>query len=501
MGKIFVFQDKFSVDSIEANFEKIKNAYLEASTQAADFFILPQNAIDGFGAKKTCNNSLEASCKIKGFVQNIAQVSTSTAIIFDSELYSGKNELFFIRDKKICRSEGEFLLVNGAGEASAAEGSETAAACGEGNGLATTTSGETGGGSILICRSKDFCPSFIEKHKPQTLICIDAQHYYGGDDFGVRLLKMGLEKKVCNLVYANMFGGIGNFVMCGGSFVSSIFGSELEYFENLGKTEVERRYKALKTCIRDYCASINAKKACLGLSGGIDSAVVLPIAADALGKENVIALLMPSQFSSEHSVSDAKALAEKLGVEYHIIEIEDIYKVYIQKLEPIFKDLPFSLAEENLQARIRGVLLMATSNKLGAILLNTSNKSEAACGYGTLYGDMCGGLSVLGDLYKREVYELANYVNRNEEIIPQNSILKPPSAELRPNQKDSDSLPSYDDIEKILRLYIEEGLRQEEIIARGLEKEVVDKLLRLFKINDFKRKQAPMPIICSRFPL
>ena len=179
----------------------------------------------------------------------------------------------------------------------------------------------------------------------------------------------------------------------------------------------------------------------MGLSGGIDSAVTAVLAAHALGPENVRVILMPSQFSSEHSIADARDLAENLGIAYDLIPIADIYGAFMDKLSPIFTDRPFDVTEENIQARSRGVLLMALSNKFGHILLNTSNKSEMAVGYGTLYGDMCGGLSVIGDVYKTEVFELARYINKDGEVIPENTIVKPPSAELRPDQKDSDSLP------------------------------------------------------------
>jgi NAD+ synthase (glutamine-hydrolysing) len=191
------------------------------------------------------------------------------------------------------------------------------------------------------------------------------------------------------------------------------------------------------------------------LSGGIDSAIVTCLAADALGPENVHVILMPSEYSSKGSVDDSLELIKNTGVSYDIIPIKNIYDQHLAALNPIFKDLPFNVAEENLQARIRMALLMAESNKFGYILLNTSNKSEVAVGYGTLYGDMAGGIAVLGDVYKTQVYELAKYINRNKKILPENILSKPPSAELRPNQKDSDSLPEYDILDKILFQYVE----------------------------------------------
>jgi NAD+ synthase (glutamine-hydrolysing) len=235
-------------------------------------------------------------------------------------------------------------------------------------------------------------------------------------------------------------------------------------------------------------------KAILGSSGGIDSAVTLAIACDALGSENVRAILMPSPYSTGHSVSDAEALSKNLGNPYDILPIKDVYESFLETLHPVFKDLPFSLAEENIQARTRGNLLMAVANKFGYILLNTSNKSELATGYGTLYGDMAGGLAVLGDCYKMQVYALAKFINREKEIIPNNILIKPPSAELRPGQKDSDSLPDYAVLDKILYQYIERRQGPADIKAHGFDAALVDRVLKLVNINEYKRNQF-CPII------
>ncbi len=246
--------------------------------------------------------------------------------------------------------------------------------------------------------------------------------------------------------------------------------------------------------IRDYFMKLGFRKAVLGLSGGIDSAVVLVLAARALGAENVLGVLMPSQFSSEHSVADAIALSENLGTAYRIIPINEGYDSMIASLKPVFGELPFDVTEENIQARLRAVILMALANKLGYILLNTSNKSEAAVGYGTLYGDMCGAISVLGDLYKTQVYELANHINQSGEIIPAGIIHKPPSAELRPGQKDSDSLPEYGVLDRILRMYIEERQSESGIVAAGYPEPLVKRVLKMVNTSEHKRYQSP-PIL------
>jgi NAD+ synthase (glutamine-hydrolysing) len=253
-------------------------------------------------------------------------------------------------------------------------------------------------------------------------------------------------------------------------------------------------HDALILGIRDYFSKMGFKKAILGSSGGIDSAVTLALACEALGPGQVRAVLLPSEFSSGHSVDDAVALSKNLGNPYDIVPIKSVYDTFLNTLSPIFGDLPFGLAEENLQSRSRGNLLMAIANKFGLILLNTSNKSELATGYGTLYGDMAGGLSVLGDVYKMQVYALAAYINRHGEIIPQNIISKAPSAELRPNQKDSDSLPDYALLDKVLFQYIEKRRGPREIIAMGIDEALVRRVLNMVNANEYKRNQF-CPII------
>lgn len=253
-------------------------------------------------------------------------------------------------------------------------------------------------------------------------------------------------------------------------------------------------HRALLSGIRDYFGKMGFAKAIVASSGGIDSAVVLALACEALGPENVRALLLPSQFSSDHSVADAVQLSQNLNNQYDIIPIKDVFSAYEAALNPVFSGLAFSVAEENLQSRIRGAMVMALSNKFGSILLNTSNKSELATGYGTLYGDMAGGLGVLGDLYKVQVYALAQFLNRSKEIIPNNILEKAPSAELRPGQKDSDSLPEYPVLDAILYQYIEQRKGPKELIAMGFDATLVARILRMVNMNEYKRNQF-CPII------
>ncbi len=269
---------------------------------------------------------------------------------------------------------------------------------------------------------------------------------------------------------------------------------ELQVKEFQPELNLPMIHEALLLGIRDYFKKMGFTKAILGSSGGIDSALVLALACEALGSENVRAILMPSPYSSDHSVKDAEQLSKNLGNPYDIIRISDIYESFLQTLKPVFKDLAFSIAEENIQSRTRGNLLMAIANKFGYILLNTSNKSELSAGYGTLYGDMAGGLSVLGDCYKSQIFALAKYINRDKEIIPNNILIKAPSAELRPGQKDSDSLPDYDILDTILYQYIERRLGPGEIKSLGFACALVDRVLKLVNANEYKRNQF-CPII------
>jgi NAD+ synthase (glutamine-hydrolysing) len=367
--------------------------------------------------------------------------------------------------------------------------------------------------------------------QPDIMINLSASPFdYTHADDRKAICKNNVLKYKIPLVYCNAVGSQTEIVFDGGSLVFDKYGNlckELPCFEEafaeveinddgtissieesvaeLPNTELDpltlqpylninQVYDALVMGIKDYFSKMGFTKAILGSSGGIDSAVTLALACEALGKENVRAILMPSPYSTEHSVNDAMQLSKNLGNPYDVVRIDDVYGSFLETLKPIFKDLPFSLAEENIQSRSRGNMLMAIANKFGYILLNTSNKSELATGYGTLYGDMAGGLGVLGDCYKLQVYALAKYINRESEIIPNNITTKPPSAELRANQKDSDSLPDYEVLDKLLYQYIERRLGPLEIKAQGFDAAIVDRTLKLVNTNEYKRNQF-CPII------
>ena len=257
-----------------------------------------------------------------------------------------------------------------------------------------------------------------------------------------------------------------------------------------GEGDIESVYKALVLGTRDYVKKCGFKKAVIGLSGGIDSAVTAVIAVKALGRDKVLGVTMPSSFSSKGSVEDSRVLAKRLGINCELIPIKSVYNAYTKTLSGVFAGLPFDVTEENLQARIRGKILMAISNKHGYLVLTTGNKSELAVGYCTLYGDMCGGLAVISDIPKTMVYDLAEYINRRKEIIPTETIEKPPSAELRPNQEDQDSLPPYDVLDGVLRAYVEESKDVGDIVGMGYDESLVKDIISKVDRNEYKRKQA-----------
>ncbi|NQU31669.1 MAG: NAD+ synthase [Bacteroidetes bacterium] len=350
---------------------------------------------------------------------------------------------------------------------------------------------------------------------PDFMINIAASPFnYHQTKIRKEVLKKNARQYNLPLFYVNHVGAQTELLFDGGSLVLNSFGEtidELNYFEEdfriyeldevidnkqsiyneINRIEIADIHDALVMGIRNYFQKLGFTKAILGLSGGIDSALTAVLAAEALGSKNVYNVLLPSKYSSDHSISDSIKLAHNLNMPYDIIKIEDAVNTFEQTLQPFFKGLPPDIAEENIQARSRGLILMALSNKFGYILLNTSNKSEAAVGYGTLYGDMNGGLSVIGDVYKTQAYELSRYINRDKEIIPENIITKPPSAELRPDQKDSDSLPDYDILDEILYQYIEKRKGPKEIVDMGFDKPLVDRVLKLVNTNEYKRYQTP----------
>jgi NAD+ synthase (glutamine-hydrolysing) len=346
----------------------------------------------------------------------------------------------------------------------------------------------------------------------EIIINISASPFYVGKGQTRESLLMETAKKYgVPVIYANSVGGNDELVFDGHSLVVNAAGCvahEGKLFEedsfvidtdNLKaakarakRSDIEDLHDALVLGLKDYARKCGFKNAVIGLSGGIDSGVVACLAAEAFGSKNVCGIGMPSPYSSVESVEDAKILAKNLGIGFQVVPISDIYKAYLKTLSGVSdKEKAISVMEENIQARIRGNILMAFSNKTGALVLSTGNKSEVAVGYCTLYGDMAGGLAIISDVPKTYVYELAKFINRKSEVIPQSSIIKPPSAELRPNQKDSDTLPPYEVLDKILKLYIEDHASAQGIIDQGFDRKIVEDAVRRVDRNEYKRRQAP----------
>lgn len=354
----------------------------------------------------------------------------------------------------------------------------------------------------------------LRKESPSLIINIAASPFsYTHFENRLNVLKRNVIKAGCPLVYVNQIGAHTDIIFDGrslaldrnGNILTELKGFEEDYnlIDIHSKASVPNRqpssetaliHQALILGLRDYFRKSGFSKAVLGLSGGLDSAIVAALACEALGAENILAILMPSIYSSDHSLKDALDLVENTGCGHQVIPIKGIAAAFDQTLAEPFAGRPADLTEENIQARIRGTILMAFSNKFGHILLNTSNKSEAAVGYGTLYGDMAGSLSVIGDVYKTQAFALARYINREREIIPLNTIVKPPSAELRPDQKDSDSLPPYDMLDSILYQLIELEKSSEEVAQAGFNEALVQRISKLLNNAEFKRFQAP-PIL------
>jgi len=343
----------------------------------------------------------------------------------------------------------------------------------------------------------------------EILLNLSASPWNLGKEHSRHVLLSQLSTKAgCPVVYCNLVGGNDELVFDGGSQYYNghgVLGASGEMFAEdllLVDTETivpkssdtsgddEKIHKALSLGVRDYLHKCGFASAVIGLSGGIDSAVTAAVAVDALGPENVRGVAMPSQYSSQGSLEDAKKLANALGIQYDVVAIEPVFEQLKSQLGKIFEGLNEDTAEENMQARIRGNILMSMSNKFSSLLLTTGNKSELAVGYCTLYGDMCGGLAVISDLPKTKVYSLAKWINRDREIIPESTLTKPPSAELRPGQVDQDSLPPYDTLDSILDAYVVDGQDAESIIASGHDKVTVERIIRLINLNEYKRRQA-----------
>ncbi|MEQ1798949.1 MAG: NAD+ synthase [Lacibacter sp.] len=538
--KIFIAQQNYHIGNFESNTQKIIDAIEVAKAQGGEIIMFSELSVCGYPPRdflefndflNKCNESID---KIRQHADTIAVIVGAPD---KNKRFQGKdlhNAAWFLYEKEVkavihktCLPNydvfDEYRYFEPAYDWNIVEF--------KGKKLAITICEDIWNlGNNPLYRN---CPmDELMQYKPDVMLNISASPFdYTHVEDRKAIVKLNVQKYKLPVIYCNCVGSQTEIVFDGGSLVFdkdanmikqlSLFEEELKAVElnddgsfaepvlvmaealpneelspaHLDETLcIAEIHDAIILGIKDYFKKMGFSKAILGSSGGIDSAVTLALACTALGKDNVRAVLMPSQYSTGHSVSDAEQLSKNLENPYDIVPIKNIYDSFLTELKPIFQDLPFSLAEENIQSRSRGNLLMAIANKFGYILLNTSNKSELATGYGTLYGDMAGGIGVLGDCYKLQVYELAKYINRKEEIIPDNIITKPPSAELRPGQKDSDSLPDYSILDKILYQYIERRQGPNEIKAMGFDAALVDRVLKMVNVNEYKRNQF-CPII------
>lgn len=538
--KIFLAQQNYHIGNFESNTEKIIGAINLAKQEGADIVVFSELSVCGYPPRDFLefNDFIERSYaaidKIKEHADTVAVIVGApdrNAIKEGKDLFNGA---FFLYNKAVKAVVHKTLLptydvfdeyryFEPAYEWNVIEH--------KGKKIALTVCEDIWNlGDNPIYR---ICPmDKLMEQQPDLMINISASPFdYTHDEDRKATIKANVLKYKLPMFYCNCVGSQTEIVFDGASLVFDksgnlcgrlpSFQSKLEGFvlnddgtidagiiepasrvpdkelvpsgleENLN---IQQVHDAIVMGIKDYFVKMGFTKAIIGSSGGIDSAVTIALACTALGAENVRAVLMPSQYSTGHSVSDAEQLSKNIGNPYDIVPIKNIYDSFLHELKPIFQDLPFSIAEENIQSRTRGNLLMAIANKFGYILLNTSNKSELATGYGTLYGDMAGGLGVLGDCYKMQVYALASYINRDAAIIPHNIITKAPSAELRPGQKDADSLPDYAVLDKILYQYIEMRQGPKEIKAQGFDAALVDRVLKMVNVNEYKRNQF-CPII------
>lgn len=514
--KIGIAQINSTVGDLTGNFDILRCAYDELSSDGADLVIFPELALSGYPPRdlllkkrfgEDCAKKLNQFAKLTGscpallgypekidlkqnrsyynsaalcFDGEVQQVFRKRLLptydVFDEDRYfeSGNSPLYFsLLGKKIAVSICEDIW----------------------NSNGTRHSGNP--------------VNEIAEEKLDLLINLSASPWHiNKKTQRTTILQEVVQKINCPLVYVNSVGGNDELIFDGSSVVldssanpthfSPSFESSCQIvdlekilpIEPLNENELQCIRQAIVLGLRDYTNKSGFKKGLIGLSGGIDSALTAALAVEALGRDNVIGISLPSSISSDHSKDDARDLAGNLGIEYHTLPIQKIVDSAESELAPLFAGMSPDVTEENLQARSRGLLLMAVSNKIGALLLTTGNKSELAVGYCTLYGDMCGGLAVISDIPKTKVFALARHMNKNGEIIPLSTIEKPPSAELRPDQKDSDSLPEYNILDGILQSYIEDGLSIQAIIDQGYSEDTVRRIVGLVDRNEYKRKQA-----------
>jgi NAD+ synthase (glutamine-hydrolysing) len=518
--KILVGQINPTVGALEANARLIESVYRQGSREGADIVLVPELAVTGYPPRDLLENRffIEANLAIR---DRLIAMTGRTGLIFGCVEWSERSEGKALHNSAIVAREGRLVhrqvksllpTYDVFDELRYFEASAEPAVC--------ELFGKKVG--VSICEDYWFDDELhgrrlysrnpvepLARQGAEILLNISASPFNAGKhDSRHRLFRQIAQRYGIPLVYCNQVGGFDELVFDGGSIALNAGGEavwcappfqSVRALVDLGSDPIEcasapepaQIASALILGIRDYAAKCGFAQAALGLSGGLDSAVTAALATEALGRERVTGIAMPSAFTSEQSIADAEALAANLGIRFAVEPIGEIYGQYRSSFERMFGDRTFGIAEENVQARIRGNLMMAWSNRTGGLVLTTGNKSELAVGYCTLYGDMAGGLCVLGDVYKTMVYEIAEHINRERELIPSSTIARPPTAELRPNQTDQDSLPAYEVLDGILELYIEQHRDADAIIATGRERPVVERILDMVDRAEFKRRQAP----------
>ena len=538
--KIFIAQQNYHIGNFDSNTKQIIDAIQLAKEQGGDLIVFSELCVCGYAPKDflefddfiiKCNNAIDEIKQYADTIGVLIGAPQANTIKEGKDLFNAAILLYQKQIKNVAHKTclpnydvfDEYRYFEPAYQWQVMEF--------KGKKLAVTICEDIWNlGDNPMYR---ICPmDELMKQQPDIMINLSASPFdYTHDEDRKAIIKANVLKYKLPLFYCNTVGSQTEVVFDGASLVfdakanvcgalpsfnnaiqaftvlddGTIEGAIIEPCTSIPNTalnpntlepnlNIEQVYHAIVLGIKDYFKKMGFTKAIIGSSGGIDSAVTIALACEALGSQQVRAILMPSQYSTHHSISDAEQLSKNIGNPYDIVPIKNIYNAFLQELAPLFNDLPFSIAEENIQSRSRGNILMAIANKFGYILLNTSNKSELATGYGTLYGDMAGGLGVLGDCYKLQVYALAAFINRNKIIIPQNIITKAPSAELRPGQKDADSLPDYEILDKILYQYIEKRQGPNEIKQMGFDALLVDRILKMVNVNEYKRNQF-CPII------
>ncbi len=514
MIKIALSQYNFWVGDINGNTEKIISAIDKVQKEKIDIIVFPELSIVGYPPqdlllkKHFIIKNTEAIKKIASYTKDIIVIvgfvynPPSSTDIYNACAFIHKGKILDIYNKLNLPNYGVFDE-----KRYFKPGKDISVYSFKGHSF-----------TVNICEDiwrKDYVKLLLDK-KLDFLINISASPFCMGK-FPLRrdILSYAARQLDCFVFYCNLVGGQDDLIFDGGSMVLSCNGDVVKKAKRFKEDFItfnfppsrmksypikefpsEASFEALSLGIKDYVRKNGFKKVVVGVSGGIDSAVVISLATLTLGRKNVYGLIMPSEYTSKSTFYDAKRVCENLRIKYSTISITPIFKTYLETLKIIFRDHPFDRTEENIQARIRGNILMAFSNRFGYLVLNTGNKSELSCGYCTLYGDMVGGFGVLSDIPKTLVYKLAHYINKRfkKTIIPYTIMKRSPSAELKPNQKDSDTLPPYHMLDPILKLYIEDNLSLDEIVKKGVKRRLAEQVIRMVDKNEYKRRQAPLGI-------